>query len=247
MLPLEMKSSSSKNLGNKFEKHSSGIEPYRGGKMDLKKTSVSMLVLLFNSWVCASDDQSYFFKQGSLKWSYTQTYEVADGCVFPDPQENVGGFFCFEGGTLVDTPKGSLPIMSIRVGDVVYSYDLKMGKRVQAIVTGTQQKFLAKTCELTTRENKKIRVVPAHNFFKFDALIFTSNESRFGTRWSRIGSGTGVLARYANRTVTYPLKGELVPLSALSFKSPMLAPVFNLTVEPNNNYFVDGILVHNLK
>ena len=141
-----------------------------------------------------------------------------------EPPSSGGG--CFIAGSMVMTPSGQKPIESLRPGDAVYSYDEKAGKVVESKVTAVHAHARQPYGTLTLGDGTRIGVTPNHRFHS-------------GGSWEAIGK----------LKPGSPLTGMDSSSSVQGYEGPKegsVADVYNLTVEGLHNYFVNGVLVHNV-
>ncbi|GEM_PF-2979720 len=146
----------------------------------------------------------------------------------PGPPPTPG---CFAAGTMVDTPNGPRAIESLRPGDPVYAFDEATGRTVISRVTRTYVHPRLSYGRLTLSDGTVLEVTANHRFYNPRAR-----------RWTEIGQfrpgdvvqkGHGRAAR------------ELTIWSA-EFTS-RVGTVYNLEIERYQNYYVEGVLVHNKK
>lgn len=134
---------------------------------------------------------------------------------------------CFCAGTLVD----GKPIESLREGDRVRSFNHQTNLAQESVVTRVWKSPATTLIRMSFAGGRKIVCTPDHPFF--DGLRY-------------------VKATDLSCGVT---ENEIIRLDRVEILEPGsdgtfggLCPdghVYNLTVEPNNNYFVEGLLVHN--
>lgn len=139
-------------------------------------------------------------------------------------------FGCLAAGTPVATPCGSVPIESLRVGDVVWSVDpatsvLYPGRLVAV-------RALRRPClELTTQTGRRIVATAEHPFF-----VPGRNEYRPAGEW--LAGGGECVALYARGLTAEPVVA-CEPLPGERW-------VYDLTVaSPHHNFLADAVLVHN--
>jgi hypothetical protein len=155
-----------------------------------------------------------------------------------------GGFSsCFEAGSLVATPHGSVPIETLGAGDEVLAFDERTGVVVPRRILRTWIHETTRTGTLALRDGRVLRVTPEHP-------VFVAATQRF-ERADAIGRGDELV------TLPFTLAGSAptpsaMPASVLAssngyslreLDSPVT--VYNLSIEDLETYFVDGVLVHN--
>jgi hypothetical protein len=139
------------------------------------------------------------------------------------PQEMKGS--CFLAGTLISTPEGPKAIETLRPGDKVYSYNPE-----------NSRKEISKLGELDINPateylviNNKLNITKYHpTFVKTEAGLknLRADELKLGDRLISDNGETTLVTSIASvneKTTVYNL----------------------LRVSPNNNFFAEGILVHN--
>jgi hypothetical protein len=128
---------------------------------------------------------------------------------------------CFVGGTRITMSDLSVkPIESVRVGDVVYSYNEQTGDYVPAAV--------AQTFEHTATE-----------YLDIDGLLVTAEHPIYviGKGWTKAGD------IQASDVLFLDYGGEK-PVSRI-IHLQRTVQVYNLEVEGTHTYFANGVLVHN--
>ena len=76
---------------------------------------------------------------------------------------SMGCNFCSPAGTLVNTPKGEVPIESLRAGDFVIGFDLEAGSpRINQIEGVGQRAFDGNLVELEAGDVRTLLVTPDH-------------------------------------------------------------------------------------
>jgi len=134
---------------------------------------------------------------------------------------------CFASGTLVYSKKDLMPIENIKVGDIVYSYNIEKGKVELSKVTNTLNRATQGIYEITAG-NETINVTAEHPFYV-------------------VGKGW---VKAKELQSDYVLKSSdskaTVKISSIKELSKAVI-VYNIEVDGNHNYFVTGstILVHN--
>ncbi|MCK5940959.1 MAG: hypothetical protein KAI24_03225 [Planctomycetes bacterium] len=151
---------------------------------------------------------------------------------------NFGRRICFEAGTQVNTPDGSITIESVEAGDEVYAYDETSGEVVISRVVRTFAKRAEALVDLTVQYSGSGRSyvlsgTPEHPFYVPELGEYVAmGELEAG---AILRTTDGITARVVSSRLR---RGEF--------------DVFNFEVEGEHNYFVSppmseevGILVHN--
>ncbi|HOW29838.1 MAG TPA: polymorphic toxin-type HINT domain-containing protein [archaeon] len=150
----------------------------------------------------------------------------------PPPGPPGGGINCFKSGTPVLTSTGYKPIESIKQGDLVYSLDEKTNKivltKVNKLLVHDTISF-APTIKLKLNNNVELIVTTNHAFY--DPIAKGYKQLRFFTIGDKL--------LYYNGT-----KNTEVEITSMEKQDDLLVS-YNLSLEYPNNYFVNGILVHN--
>lgn len=137
-------------------------------------------------------------------------------------------YCCFDPAAKVDTPSGPRPIGELSRDDAVYSMDPKTRRLVTAKVEGARRKESDRKLELTFADGRTLVVTPEHPFFDPDAGDYR--------RVDDFKPGDKMLA----------LDGkEGAPLRLERVRELPGGPVISLTVDGFNNFFSNGVLVHN--
>lgn len=138
----------------------------------------------------------------------------------------VGPGVCFPSDTLISTPNGKTEISTLCIGDKVLS--LKEGVVVIAEVVKVHKSRSNRIISCETQDGAKVRATPSHPFLTSD---FNQKE----------------LCQFRlNEMLIFEQDDTLIhsPISSLALKYEE-EDVYNLTVEPGNTYFANGIAVHN--
>ena len=135
---------------------------------------------------------------------------------------------CFGAGTLIATPRGAVPIESLVEGDLVWSYDLDLRRRVAAPILNIFGHRDGWVRDLRLASGRVLRVTREHP-------IYVPGESRYAAA-SELSVGAKLLqvGEASSETVI------------LSFpERATQTTVYNLEVAGFHNYFAEGVLVHN--
>ncbi len=135
---------------------------------------------------------------------------------------------CLAADTMIATPNGSVPIQHIRVGDEVLT---RSG--VRKVLAAAMTNPNAEVFEYDIG-GIKLTATPNHPVFANGA---------FHTIDSLVGST--VCCNIADgETEQHGVTGKPVSVS-VERGERRLSPVYNLTVETDNEYYANGVLVHN--
>ena len=136
---------------------------------------------------------------------------------------------CFVAGTKVKTETGFKNIDDIKVGDMVYSYNLDTNKLELNKVSRT---VISQTLEtyIMTIGNKTFEVTPRHELYIIDKGWTRAYDVKVGDKMLDANGKEIIINNIINKKYDKPLK------------------TYNLTVDTNSNYFVTDIqvLVHNI-
>ena len=136
---------------------------------------------------------------------------------------------CFVAGTKVKTETGFKNIDDIKVGDMVYSYNLDTNKLELNKVSRT---VISQTLEtyIMTIGNKTFEVTPRHQLYIIDKGWTRAYDVKIGDKMLDVNGKKIIINNIVNKKYDKPLK------------------TYNLTVDTNSNYFVTDIqvLVHNI-
>lgn len=135
---------------------------------------------------------------------------------------------CLAAGTMIATPDGSVPIQHIRVGDEVVT---RTG--VRKVLAAAMTSPSAEVFEYDIG-GIKLTATPNHPVFANGA--FHAIDSLVGsTVYCNIADG---------ETEQHGMTGKPVSVSVERGERSVV-PVYNLTVETDNEYYANGVLVHN--
>lgn len=133
---------------------------------------------------------------------------------------------CFLAGTLISTLNGFIPIEKLRPGDKVYSYNEKTGRKEVADFVELDINFVEEYLII----NNKINASIYHPFYKV-----TKN-----------GLETVRADELIIGDILQSEEGSFVPVSSIEHVPAPKTTVYNLLgVTPHNNFYAEGILVHN--
>ena len=170
----------------------------------------------------------------------TSEYCSFDGCVCKERDlvsrpDNAcgGGDGCFQAGTKIATPKGYVDIENIKQGDLVYSYDESNDKVVESKVVKLwiHEDYRDPAVVMTLSNGIELNVTLNHPFYDLSTGKY-KNLSEFN-----LGDQLMV---YNNFT------GDLEKLNIVSMqKTDYFYYEYNLHLEGPNNFFANGVIVHN--
>jgi hypothetical protein len=142
-----------------------------------------------------------------------------------------GGGGCFIAGTRVNTPHGFVPIEHLRLGDQVWSYNSATHQTVLGTVTDQFVTVDHPFGILILEDGTQLGVNELHRFF-IPAL----------------GEWIAVRDLTPGMFVLHGLDANARSVRIVSIElSVDKTTVYNMRVEPWHNYYVEGVLVHNLK
>lgn len=136
------------------------------------------------------------------------------------------GGMCFVAGTPVLTQSGQRPIESLRVGDVVIAVDHSTDTEVETTIVATYKKSASRLVVFESTEDNQFCCTPEH-------LIFTKNRGYVECRDLLPGDELRWCADHDKCFVA----------SVDHFN--LQTDVYDIQVGKHNNFFADGILVHN--
>jgi hypothetical protein len=147
---------------------------------------------------------------------------------------------CFAPGTLIATPAGEKKIEDIKIGDHVWSYDVRSQRVVVGDVTQTWIRPSKPTLDIELSDGTHLTVTENHPFFLGDGRYVAAGELVPGQRLYKLD-----LAGAANASVTLgtSLSQDVRIVSIAT--SAHTTDVYNFSVSEFVNYFAGGVLVHN--
>jgi len=145
-----------------------------------------------------------------------------------------GGGGCLAAGTLIATPRGAVPIESLRVGDTVWS--VVDGQRIAARVEDVFAVAPLEFVELTTADGAVLRATPEHPV-QVAAGTFV--------RADRLVVGRVILNAPLSGIATERRVKDNAPYLAAVRRVPADRAAYNLLVAPGGVFFANGLLVHN--
>ncbi len=190
----------------------------------------------------------YMYSNGCYDtWIYFELKSVrSESVCIPTEVERYtcggGGGGCFVEDTMIDTPDGPRPIQDIREGDTVYSMN-----------TDTHQLTLGRVTRNLVFEDREVGHIRLANGKSFvatpDHPFYVPSRDLYQTP-STLDVGDELLNVEINSSPALPASEWGMAMSEMSSfegftPSPSTTTVYNFTVEPEHNYFVDGVLVHN--
>lgn len=166
---------------------------------------------------------------------------------------------CFVAGTRILTLNGEVPIEAIHAGDTVLSADLRSGELAAGTVLKTFRSEAVGLRRVRLSNGLELRVTEEHPFFDPESGAFRPvRELSAGDRVGRLSRSAGVSPsaphlpglRRPSPSGTFappPAVGLLDALTILAIEGLPSegVSVFNFQVGGHENYFAEGILVHN--
>jgi hypothetical protein len=146
-----------------------------------------------------------------------------DGSRWPDYDS------CFAAGTRVDTPGGPVPIEAAFVGMPVYAFDVARSQRTVRHVTAVHVHPSAPVGVLSVRGGTVLRVTANHP-------IYLPSHADYRPA-GELGPHDHVLSMHG---------GEAAMAEVAAFEADAaIDTVYNISVSGEQNYFAEGVLVHN--
>ncbi|HEX4923369.1 MAG TPA: Hint domain-containing protein [Bdellovibrionales bacterium] len=190
-----------------------------------------------NSWDCGSAPMCDPYSECSIdRYACVTQPSGCNQCVWQQfcptcrPYDNYG---CFTAGALIDTPRGAIPIEQIKIGDEVYSYDNLLKTRVR----GRVERVFTHDVEIfgivELEDGTKFEVTAEHKFYLPELELYeAAGKLKPGDKLLR-DNGAGEL---------------YVEVKSVDFSNAeRRAKVYNFHVPYFQNYYVNGVLVHNIK
>lgn len=134
------------------------------------------------------------------------------------------GSDCFVAGTEVLTPRGNISIENIQVGDSVWSANIDTMHSFISKVVATRTIPNREIVMVEFSNGRKIECTPDHRFYIIDKGYIEISKCVVGV--DKVRGASGIY------TITSITKGSR-------------KTVYDIQVEPNNNFFANNILVHN--
>jgi hypothetical protein len=161
-----------------------------------------------------------------------------------------GNSGCFEAGSRVATPGGSVPIERLRLGDQVLAFDERASSVTPRRVTATFVHEVPESGRLALADGRVLRVTPEHPIYDADRGAYLRADDFNGhetlvTLVQTLAPG-GAIGANAARAAS-PSIG-LTTSNARGFTrlaAKGSVTVYNISVEGLENYFVESVLVHN--
>ena len=140
---------------------------------------------------------------------------------------------CFVPDTMISTPNGDVPIQNLKVGDEVYAYDHQRSEVITSKVTQTFVHHNKKTKALKLPNGKSIGVTSNHPIYASDLNTY-------------IPAGELDRGQMLVMKQTSSMSTDTVAIEAsLPLWSHERGTVYNISVAGVQNYFAEGLLVHN--
>jgi hypothetical protein len=158
---------------------------------------------------------------------------------------------CFEAGSLVATPGGSVPIEQLAIGDAVLAFDERSGAVTPRQVTATFVHEVEASGRLALSDGRVLRVTAEHPIYDAGLGAYVRAEALTKSRTLVTlsqslapGGRSAGLETLEERVASVALVATTS--SAFVSHSPgSPVTVFNISVGGLENYFVEGVLVHN--
>lgn len=164
---------------------------------------------------------------GSMPYSYNiLAYNTNNGKLIKETivTEN----FCFVAGTKVLTQNGYKNIEDIKIGEMVYSYNLNNNELELKEVINTILSYTKDTYKVTI-DGKIVEMSPKHQVYIIDKGWVRAYDLKVGDKMLKSDN-------------------TIIEIENIEYKVyDKVIPTYNLTVEDNNNFYVSEIqvLVHN--
>jgi hypothetical protein len=141
---------------------------------------------------------------------------------------------CLPTDTLVDTPDGPKAIQNFKVGDLVYSYNLKTNKLEKDKIVDSWCSGKRQCVNISFDNGKKIEVGENHPLWVINRQDWIRAKDL--KRGDEIVDGDPLIKKEGKNHKTILVK---------QIKKTSKKTCYDVTVEKNENFFTDGILVHN--
>lgn len=164
-------------------------------------------------------------KKSRAWWAFCTVVLLA-GC-----DGTYSGEGCFVGGTTVATPEGPLAIEQLKIGQMVFAYDVNNETRMVAPVDAVKATSAKTLFKFTLATGETFEVTGEHPLF--DA---TKQQWRPARSWTK----DEYLLRGGNEEKSEMIR--IVSLSQHEISEPV--PVYNLKVRDYQNAFIGGVLAH---
>lgn len=134
---------------------------------------------------------------------------------------------CFPAGTMVKTPRGNKPIETIKLGDIVFTFDFENQRIVESTVLNTFENWTENLVEIVIN-NEIIQATRDHVFWIESEQKWLPASELCEEMQVRLSDG------------------NIVHISSISIFEKK-CDTFNLQIAQHSNYFVgiNGVLVHN--
>ena len=163
----------------------------------------------------------------------------------------IAGFTCFEAGSLVATPTGTVPIEQLAIGDSVLAFDEQAGAVTPRRVKATFAHRVEKSGRLPLSDGRVLRVTAEHPIYDAGLGSYVRADA-FGANRALVTLSQSLAPRaLSSATSLDDVKAPSVALARtasdgfLDHAPGSPVTVFNISVEGLENYFVEGVLVHN--
>jgi hypothetical protein len=157
---------------------------------------------------------------------------------------------CFEAGSKVAAPNGSVAIEHLEIGDTVLAFDERAGAAVPRRVQATFAHEVESSGRLALSDGRVLRVTGEHPIYDARQGAYVQADAFDGGETLVTLSQTLVpRARGSEATLDLSQSALALAHSAgngfTSHDPGGRIQVFNISVEELENYFVEGVLVHN--
>ncbi len=147
---------------------------------------------------------------------------------------------CFGAGTQIATPDGEVAIETLQVGHQVLAYDESSGAVVASTVTAVFRHEASALGHLLLADGHALRVTAEHPIY--------CPRTRSYRPASELSAGEALLRLAPSQSVDgapRSLQLETTTLQQPLAQLPETQTVYNISVATYENYFADGLLVHN--